>query len=89
MDNIAQITSELSAGKITIPEVQRKLATHLYSAASQLETSVGASKIEAAIIELDNELELIIFTMKEENKAEAAMVTLGKAQQLLSSGFSS
>lgn len=87
MSDIESLRLELANEIISVQEVQRKLPAHLYSAADALDGHINFSKIESAVKALDNDLELIIFTVKEENHKEATMAVLDKAQQLLSSGF--
>jgi len=87
MENINKITSDFETESISVQEVQRRLSRYLYLEANEMDCAVSSNKIEAAIRTIENDLELILYTMKEENQVEATLAILSKATRLLAGRF--
>lgn len=85
MNRLNQLKEELVGGRITVYGLQQKLKIHLLDQVSSvaLEVPIESGPLENEINEIDNELELIIHTLKVENQVKRALYVIGKAEMLL------
>ena len=87
MSNIQILISDLEAQKITISELQQQLSSCMYSALMEIDYRGNPNDAEGLIKTLDNELELVIYTLNPERQNSAAMKVLERAQSIIKKGF--
>lgn len=84
MRNIESIKNDLRTSVISVTEAQRLLSSYMHSQEYNTDIPVSSNRIEKEIAGFDNELEKIIFTIKEKDQIKAAINVLDKAALFLS-----
>ena len=87
MKNIHSLMISLEDRTMAISEIQQQLSSCMYSALSEIDYRGNPNDAEALIKTLDNELELVIYTLNPENQISAAMDILERAKNILEKGF--